>query len=58
MFQKAPHPRTNNEHMSIQETLSQHEASEHELIEMEKSIEVMDKYKKDNQFILHALEER
>ena len=58
MFQKGSHPKTQAEHEQVQKTLSEHETSEHEVITMQKSIEVMDKYHNENQFIHNALEER
>jgi hypothetical protein len=58
IFDKIPQPRTVNDHQNIQASLVTMEEQEHQMIEIQKGIEVMDKFKDENQFILNALQER
>lgn len=58
IFDRVPHPKTINEHESIQKQLLKREEEEHELISIIKATEIMDKFKKDGVFILSALKER
>lgn len=58
IFDKIPHPKTQDEHEQVQIRLLEKEKEEHQMIEITKGIEVMDKYSNDNEFILSALQER
>jgi hypothetical protein len=58
IFDKTPHPTSIEEHHTIQDSLMKREEEEHQLIEIYKGIEVMERYKKDNEFLLSALQER
>ena len=58
IFEKAPRPKTKNEQDTVQQSLMNHEVEEHQMIEIQKKTEIMQKYKNDNMFILSTLEER
>ena len=58
IFDKTPKPKTVNEHEEIQKDLLEREKEEHINIEAQKGIDVLIKYKEDNEFILSALQER
>ena len=58
LFAKIPQPKNEQDHLSIQDSLIKIEENDHQMIEIEKGIEVMDAHKNDNEFILSALQER
>lgn len=58
IFQTAPNLKAKADFQKAQAVLEQQEKDDHELIDIEKKIEVMDKYQNENEFILSALQER
>lgn len=58
MFDRVPNPKSAEENENIQSSFKKHESEEHQMVEIYKGIEVMEKYRADNEFILSALQER